>query len=468
MALRIQQGHQINSPNVDSGRQYISGRNIDLLGAVGIPANEVELMRRADGTSERPDGNVSTTELKRMEKPEFAATLFPEELGAQAGLWKRLEWNNVSAAPRAPKIASLASMVKDVTPEAVSLDFGRQYAIADLPESLRRTAERVQLVLNGDANAGTISLADIAATEHRPVRFSTDDRADLAQIAKVLGEAIRAQPSNIEAKVQIPALGVNTIDLTHSGQVDLKLQSNTTLREERIEGTQPKIELDRQWSLLSTVPSGHKALLIRTRSGQGVVLEEGTHARPALLAGGTYRVELWRDGERVESSDVEIPFAWSRPEQLSRFAGYTFETAEGETLARNVTSATRLPDGRYAAQFSYDRLAQPAEGVTAPFALTQVASSAISLPSGRYEVPLGLRDLSPAVVDVFGEQRAIRVKLGNGETYNLTPQDYQSKKWFELSGQPIHLSFRPETNKLIVGTIGSSDTQVVTPEMRVA
>ncbi|MBK8009927.1 MAG: hypothetical protein IPK13_01150 [Deltaproteobacteria bacterium] len=469
--VRIQHGSQINSRNVDPGRSYARSRDINLLAAAGVPAEEIDLLRRADTTSRTPNGSVEVSELVRMESPRYLETLFPEERALQPSLWTRMEWSQVPAAgPEVTKVLPLSKLVKDVTLEPESIDFGIQLRIAELPEALQRVARRVQLVLNDDANPTTISLEDLKLAERRPVRFSTGDLSAFREIRDVIGAAARAEghSTEMEARVQVPRVGVETIALPHAGRVNLALESVTTLNEERVEGQDPAIQLDRKWSIVSEVPPGHKAVLVNVRNGSGLAFDEGTQRTPVTGFGALYRVELWHGGDRVESSEIKIPAVADESRRLPNFTGYTFETPDGSPLARNVVEARRRPDGHYVARFSYGPVALPPEGVTSAQALIKVESPPITLPTGRYEVKLRYNErLSPAILDVFQAQRALRVKLGNGESYQLGARDQEGKKWFEAQSQGgIHLSFDPETNMLAVGA--RSNTVEVTPEQRIA
>src|SRR3712207_1715895 len=99
--VRIVAGNTITSANVDTSKKYVDGRDLNALKEVGaVTTAEAEVLARADGIidSHPVNGAADIDELVRLESPNYAATLFPEERQVQPGLWKTLEWADVPAA----------------------------------------------------------------------------------------------------------------------------------------------------------------------------------------------------------------------------------------------------------------------------------------------------------------------------------------------------------------------------------
>ncbi len=311
--VSVRLGKEIASTFIDQSKRYVDGRSIENLKKLGgLTDLEAQVLERVNGVlANRRNDRPEIDELVRMEQPDFLATLFPEEKAALKSAWRVLEWQDVPAAAPAPELAPLASQIKVVPRSSGELPYDDPFAIAELPAELQRSARRLQMVLAGDAKAATVSQPALEQGMEDE-RFTAKDHQDFAAMRTFIRNWVRANHTvRDEARVEVPPLRHESIWVPHGGQVRFSIERDTRAKEVRAlyvnqqsRTLAPHLELTRTSKIEVEVPAGHKALLFRA-NGDELLLDEGKSEPP--LASGTYRVELWRDGEVVERTEVNLP-----------------------------------------------------------------------------------------------------------------------------------------------------------------
>ncbi len=474
--VSIINGSNIQSPNINAGRQYVDGRRIDNLEKVGaVTTAEADVLRRADGIidSQPVDHKPQVAELVRLEQPNYAAALFPAERQLQPGLWSHLEWDPVPAAVAAPQIPNLNSLVNDITTSPAALDFSLQLPISSLSQPLRNTARRIQLVHNNDTQANTISLPDVDQAIAAPGRFTPQEANDFKAIQKEIRAAAHTNV-NDRAQVEVPRPGRSTITLQHPGQVTLRLQSVTELTETRTRSVESgrstqhrfsvNIQLDRKWNKTVEVPPNSDAILIALNNGSEKHYPAGTHSMD--LQPGTYRVEMWQNGSRVESSEVEIPPTKDERVPLSGKPDYDFVMPNGTALNRNIVRAEKNVVSRTSrqesstVQYNYWINAQPPQNVSDPNAPTAVESPKINLPAGTYQVDPNV------TVDVFA-QGVMRVNIGNDAATMIPYLGSNGAAFSRATRAGQTMTFDYSRNEIRIPNRNHNRPIRITPDMRI-
>jgi hypothetical protein len=343
---KIVPGAEIPSPNVQAQRQYVDGREIKNLAAVGaITPTEREILERADELRDggNKDGKVQIDELVQLERPEYARGLFPEEQELQPGLWRTLEWEPVARTSPGPELPKLEKLVADrsVLPDPLALN--RAFDITEkLPEALQRTAARAKRVLQGGEDA--ISVADVEVCLQRPGPLNEDEVRGLGKIRELL--MLELGGGELRAQIAVPAPGEMRLRLPCASPVKVESVSKTSLEEvrryaayqrvfgEALGALEVEFTLRRQVDVQLEVPAGHQALLISLENRSEYLAEEGS--RRFLGDGGRYRLELWKEGRRVSNAEVQLPSRSDDRVDLSRYAGYRLVAADGRPLHRQV------------------------------------------------------------------------------------------------------------------------------------
>ncbi|MBN2358129.1 MAG: hypothetical protein JXR83_01665 [Deltaproteobacteria bacterium] len=419
--VRVIPGNNITSANVDANKNYIDGRDIANLKEVGaINDAQTGVLERADGiiAALPANGQADVDELVRLEDPNYAATLFPDERAVQPGLWKTLEWSDVAAAAEMAPFAPLAE--RDLTSSPQMLDYNKQFAIADLPADVQKTAKRVQLVLNSDSNATTINLPDLerAMEPASAARFKPDEIEQMKKTVAFIRAEVRKTAPAMTARIEVPKPGVETQDIPYSGSVQFKLTTNTKLVETadatysnyRTSTSNRQLNLERSRTVTITPPPGKQVMLINMDTGKETLVKTSQQFAPGAL-NGKYRVEVWSQGQRVENGEVSIPSSQVERLAMSNRLGFSFVDPSGNALLR-----TQIPmpsDNRrgsssyytYQQRFEYQPTsAPPAPITTSPYG---------SLKPGVYKID---RPNDPIVVEMFPEG-VIRLNRGNSQTW---------------------------------------------------
>ncbi len=472
MPISIKQGSAIPSPNVVAGRNYVDGRSIENLKQVGaVTADEAELLSRVDQiiASRPPDGRPAIDEMLRLEQPDFKATLFPNEQAIQPGLWKQLEWETGAPRVTAPTLPTLQSQIADqsVSPGAVNRSL--PMPISDLPAALQRTARRVELVLNSDADASTITLVDLDQSVAAPGRFLPQEAEDFL---KIQAELLKRQPSTPKAVVTVPMPGASQASFA-AGSLAFALKQQTSLTEsrsiyDRSGGFYVQIDAHRTSSLELTIPAGSKAIFINTDSGQETLLEAGTHKLDGMA--GNFRTELWRGGARAEVNDVTLPALQNESVSLSQYADHELQ-ANGVALAKRLVRAGTSYTGSeqtYSAQFTYDPAATFPPPDAGQVNIAKVLDTpAISLLPGRYRI--ALPSLGAVTLDLY-PQGVVKAEY-DGQPLRLQNSKISGgsgsyNKGWQTPSDPF-VYFDPQANTVKVSTRGKYEEATVKAEFRV-
>ncbi len=342
---QLPQGH---ATGVAGDKTYLSGRSYNNLKTVSaLTALAFEVARRVDGIikNQPRDGRLVIDEMVTMEKPDYKATLFGDEQAEQPVLWKALELPAVAAAqaPVVEALPALAGLVRLETQVPNQLDLMRSVPIEKLSADLRRLATRIQLVLNADNQATTIALSDINAVISDPQRFLPEEQALFQRTKAEIESLIRREPSAMRAKLIVPEPGDVLRALPHQGQVGFTLCTRTVIHDDtpmsqngygqRVASGLPNGAVDRSQHFAVTVPTGCQAIIMNLQGDGEVLLDAGT--RELHLEAGTHRVELWKNGQRLESSEVILPpLASMESVNLQTMLGVPMETAGGKALVR--------------------------------------------------------------------------------------------------------------------------------------
>lgn len=395
---RIVSGANISSPNVDPNKDYIDGRsiaNLDRLGA--LDPKEKELAKRVDGIIDNSpvDGFDQIDELITMEQPSYFATLFPAEQRLLPQLWKSLELDPITPAVAGSytPLAPLDSLIQLQTTLG-GLDLNKSIPISKLPTQVQTEAKRIQLVLNSDADATTISLADVRSAMSAPGRFTRSDTSAFKMIEKKLEELLRLEPSQMSASLQVPEPGRTSEVIPHSGQAEFKLVTEVkihdsfkwyskTLKYDQFGRRSRTVdypiqleraEVQRSQTIEVTVPPGHKMALLNLDKGSEKVFDAGQ--KDMELESGKYRVELWQNGTRVESSEVIIPERKSKETHSIRdYVGVPM--VAGSVPLQRVYRTDKFK-GEYVTQGSPNTRAKP---------ISAFNYLKTKLPPGVYEIP---------------------------------------------------------------------------------
>lgn len=475
MPISIKQGSTIASPNVQTNRQYVDGRQIENLVKVGaLTADEAALLKRVDGViaNRPPDGRPAIDEMVKLEQPDFRDTLFPQEQALQPTLWRKLEWEPAAAPAVRPTLVSLQAQISDQSVAPGTVNRALASPIAALPPDVQLTARRVQLVLNSDTDAATIALVDLDQAMASPERFTPAEVEDFHTISE---ELLKLQPSQPQAVLAVPMPGESRIPFV-AGGLAFAIKQRTSLSEYRTmegSGNGFYVQLDafRSSSLEVVVALGDRAILINTETGAEMLLEAGTHKLDDLS--GNFRSELWRNGNRVEVADVVLPVLGNEQVQLWQYADHELR-ANGVALPKRLLDANvgyrsyqnagyQGGEHVYSAQWTYDPAQPPMLDPQKVELAKVVASPAIRLPPGRYSVDGVTLDLYSQGV-VKAEYQNVWYRLQHSKLNGGQPGSYP--KGFQTPSDPF-IYFDPQTNQLRVSTSGQNSTVTVRPEDRV-
>jgi hypothetical protein len=252
-----------------------------------------------------------------------------------------------------------------------------------------------------------------------PGRFTPADVTDMTALVEALKAKLRGN-GVLAAKVKVPDPGVKDFVIPNQGSVGLKLHTETSIRESRsISGQQQtqsfsaNVTCARTQKITIDVPAGKQALLINQATGDERIFAQSGDDKSQPLAAGTYRLELWQNGARVESSDVNIPPHQNDQIDLTPFLNYQLE-GSGGTLSKNLVDAQSTQNrwGTFANTItaSYDYAAAP----TVPDAVKANVAKATDSPGsgllpGRYT--LNTDHYGPVNLDVYPEN-VLRATVG--------------------------------------------------------
>lgn len=450
-------GSNIPSANVSQNRTYVDGRVTENLHEVGaITEDARDLFQRTDGVlANNPvDGRVQIDEMLHMETANQQAALFPDEQQLLPQLWRFMEWRPGDAAGSMPALPGPLAINEQLT-LPTGIDFGAQFPIADLPQPLQRSAQRVQLVANGDANATTISINDITDVEQNPARFTANDLRQLGQAKTAIENALRAQAQpNLSAVVQVPQLGLQTFTIPNTGSATVAVEVDTKLTETRHSSysstyrqneIRSSLQLHRESNLSVDLPADHKAIFINTQDASEVVVDAGK-SNPRLPA-GDYRMEVWHDGDRVDNIDVTIPeVPKTETLRMNDFVGWDLQDQSGQPLDRSVLAYTtnhRTRGGSQSATFGYN-VPQPPNVDVARAQAMQLPT--IPLPPGSYEVDM--QQYGNAQVHVVNPN-VILMEV-EGTTHRLQPRMTSSGYWFEANSSNRRIAFDIRDREAVV------------------
>jgi hypothetical protein len=370
---------------INAGQLYIQRRRIDnVKDLANLSPEDVSLMNRADGVvANLPrDGFIQVPELK---EPNFNAMLLPPEAAHLPNAWDALSWNGKQA-PDLNPTPGLSTLVNiGAGAAAPALDRDEPIAISSLPAQFQVLAQRVQLKLNGDSNASTIS-------PNEALNFSTtsfmngllpEEKAIVPQMIQAVFDAHnKLHPYATGEIVDVPTLGSALTRLNDAGAAGVvNLKSDTQLTETHRAGYQ-NLTLARQYSAEVTVPAGSQGLLINTSTGAETKLAAGTTNLGALQP-GDYLFEVWKNNVRTDESEFHMPsIPMSESVDLTKDISATL-TAGGATLQKSFKSAN--PAVGVTNEVVYDFTAGGATPVPAGLDLSRTQPQRSALSPGLYK-----------------------------------------------------------------------------------
>jgi hypothetical protein len=424
-------GSGISSPNANKNATYLSARRIDSLTTVGAMTKaQSGLAERVDGiiANQPADGRFSVAELLQIEKPGFIETLFPEERAELPALWALLETSNAAPANVSPS-PPMTVAGKDVSTPAGAPIEPASLKIDSLPANLQQSSTRLELTHDSDGDASTVTKDDLNAAIAAPGPYTP---ADVAAFESVLDLFVARATSTLSAVVEVPAPFTTSTTLASFGAASLSLSETLDYRETRgctafsggggSCGLSVAVSGHHTWSANLAVGANQQAIVLDETSDQERVVAGGTIDFPTA---GPVTVEIWSGGSRLGSWRANVPVLGKVDENvdLSKFADYTF-IANGAPLVRSVDSAKT--DSRswynvhfgnesstsYSASFTYDQAARPASGAVDASALATLATPALPITPGRYEVSAGAAGLIDVDLYPGGVVRVTRVGTG--------------------------------------------------------
>ncbi|HTL87631.1 MAG TPA: hypothetical protein VL856_20775, partial [Acidimicrobiia bacterium] len=185
----------------------------------------------------------------------------------------------------------------------------------------------------------------------------------------------------------------------------------------------------------ATLPQDNNVVVISKDSTAEAVF--GTGAVPGLAA-GPYVVEVWKQGQRMFSTNAVMPATTRNLTiDLTDKLDYTLNTALAP-LVRNTVSAT-YASNQFNAKFSYDKTAVTPMGMPNATALQRVATPTVKIPVGRYAFPSVQTTLYVYPNNVLWVQR------GN-TMYRLLPQGNGGVPT-AFGNQQINVTFETSNNQ---------------------
>lgn len=470
--VQIIKGNTIPSQHVAATKDYLTGRSISSLAQVGaLPAgDDLELAKRADGIIANlpANGRIEAAELARMESPQIFATLFPNEQAALPRLWPLLEAPSGAATPVTVPGADLtvtdqSTLPGGLTPPASLL-------ISSLEAGWQQTARRVQLVFNGDGDAGTIQQADIQSVLADPQAFTP---AEVELLKAILAEFHRRATSFEEAKAQVPQPGTTT-RRTQLGMMALDFSSEIAIAESRNiswgGGAWPSLSVSTSMRVVATssgtlaAPPGSKLVMLSLGDGSEQVFE-GAESQLASLAVGDYVLERYTMGARQETFHLALPgfTMGEKREDATRFLDYVLVTPAGATLVKNAVATSNGNGSSNNAEFRHELTATVYPGVDAGTAAA-VATPWTSLPNGRYEV---LMENTKVILDLYPQRVAIATVSGGSGRLQMRSVNTQTP-YTGLFGTAngYNVQFSPSTNEVIVWFGNRTPRAILTPAHR--
>jgi hypothetical protein len=314
----IVSGSSVPTPSIDPTKRYFEARSIRILEEVGaLNAQQAEVARRLDGTldNQPADGAADLYEIQRAEQNPAGVALFPEERSVLEKLVQSQEAPDVQppSPPFLPAMRPLAQLVVPRLNAGNALDLTAPVPISKLSD-LSTLGHRIQLMQNGDSRAETITLADLDAAQASPGGFTREDVASFPRLRIRLEGILRRVPSPMTAELEVPMPGTTVSALPFQGSSNFRVTTQVDIADKVITRGLPgaystelkSFSVERSQRLEVVVPGGTSAVLLPlSGTGGELLLDAGTHDLTGLS--GTYRVELWRHGQRIESADVILP-----------------------------------------------------------------------------------------------------------------------------------------------------------------
>jgi hypothetical protein len=190
------------------------------------------------------------------------------------------------------------------------------------------------------------------------------------------------------------------------------------------------------------LPADTKVLFMHRESANEAVFGPGV----ALTGiGGGNVLEVWTAGERVFSTNAQLPGLLRQQQlELSDKIDYTL-VAGLNPLVRNTVSTT-LSGSTAIAKFSYDKVAIPPMVAPNSGVLARTATPKVSIPVGRYTFPQ-----SNVVLLVYSEH-VLWVTLGNGSAFRLRPGIGSNGLPSLFRNAQINATFDTTNNRFFVQT----------------
>jgi hypothetical protein len=382
-------GSTIQSPSVNPAKRYWGTRSIERLKRLGyLNAMEASVAARADGilANSPPNASIGVDELAVLESPEHSSSLFPDEKAVIPKLWKILEIND------APDVGSQNA---SLTPTIVE---NLPTAETKIPTT-SRTAQRIQLTCDSDADPATLTSADIECAYADRNSYTPTEVAELRQLVTAIANAA-AQPTH---SMTVPAATTGA-SLFSSAGITITGDFVSTLGGSWRSGTTTA-------GVISVVP---KLVLGAPSAGTSIVLIDQTTGVETDTAAGPLRtntrLEVWSGGQRTAELDLvnaanasqPVPFGMpvviNNQTQVMSFTGSPTTGAYG--LATTSTSKPTIPPRTY-------RIAGVADGRLHLFAQGYGRWITSSSDEVCYPVIDGTRALrSCAVMDTNNRPRA--------------------------------------------------------------
>ncbi|MEM6293949.1 MAG: hypothetical protein AAGA54_21915 [Myxococcota bacterium] len=432
-AIATLTGADIPSDFADDDAMYLHDRSIYALQQVdGLPGVLSSLAERADGIIDAlpADGRLDVEELVRMEESPYFDLLFPEEQAALPDLWPLLEVPD--SAIETVGFDDFAPLeIEDRSIDPGELELPQWLQINDFPAQLRDSLRRMELAFDDDGDDDTVSIEDIDGAIAAPGAFTP---SELAHIEAAREHYLLQGESTLAAITAVPTPGVMA-DEVAIGDITIARSSNTEIHESRrwsrsnnnsySYSVNMEVEQDRStWPVLE---EGQQLLIIESLDENDRVLE----ANPQRVQAGVYLVELWQDGERLDTQWIELPELGASQEHLDirERVGHALETFDGEPLQSNVRSASWSSStwntSRFAS-FTWDLGPEEPTGDVDASIVAQLALPRTTYTPGRYVAQDN--EGNDIVLDIFPEG-PLRATYNGATSWMYLNSNGSSEAW---------------------------------------
>lgn len=458
-------GAGLGSPNAKASATYLTGRRIDTLTQIGaLSGVAADLAARVDGiiANQPADGRFSVKELLQIEKPGFVETLFPEEKAALPRLWEMLETVN-GTAPNVALPATTGLEVVDVSTAAGAPVKPASLDIATLPTELVAPAKRLELTRNSDANATTVTEADLDGAIAQPGPYTPEEVAAFRKIKDIFLE--RAGTA-LHARAKVTDPGTVAKQLASWGPAKLMFSQSVTYDEYRSRtffdrnrsSASLDVRLDAKLTraVVAELPANHQLVVIDEASEHEIVSTGGALEKAEA---GNSTVEVWSGGTRLRRFRAKLPAFASANEQRSLEAYVDYQLVgktSGQPLVKNEVDAKNsyatYQETAYAS-YRWEAAAAPRPASFDPSAASATMTPGPVLLPGRYEIPVP--SFGNLILDVYPEG-VLRVTRPDGQSMRSRLYIWQNTQFDFTFNDRFRAIWDPQRQELNVFWDGRS------------